>query len=174
MGNNRPRRDRAALAPGQEFANRALAESGKGYTRADFRAKREALGVTVHDIARELGIEERTVNRWERGLLGKDAMPGDFAWRFLDAYEMAKEPAVQDIYDEAVGGRGSENEIILRYWRTQQEYSDATGDERSYTFRNACIRAAARRLREDGLAVALRFEREDDVEYVFDDDLSEG
>lgn len=171
MGTDRIRRDRGLLAPGQEFANRSLAEAGRGYTRADFRAKRESLGMTVHDVALALGIDERNINRWERGLPGKDAMPGGFAWRLLDDYEALFKPTVDLIYSDAVAEQSGEDEIILRYWRTQAEFSEAAGEDRSFAFRNACTRAAARRLRDEGFAVALRFEREDPVEYVFDDDL---
>lgn len=170
MGTNRIRRNRALLAPGQEFANRSLADAGKGYTRADFRAKRESMGMTVHDVAAALDIDERNVNRWERGAPGRDAMPADFAWRLLDEYEALFGPTVDLIYSDAVAEQGDQDEIILRYWRNQAEYSEAAGEERSFAFRNACTRAAARRLRDEGFAVALRFEREDGTEYVFDDD----
>lgn len=173
MGTDRIRRDRTLLAPGQEFANRSLTEAEKGYTRADFRAKRESLGMTVHDVALALNIDERNINRWERGLPGKDAMPADFAWRLLDDYEALFGPTVDLIYSDAIAEQGDEDEIVLRYWRTQTEFSDAAGENRSFAFRNACTRAAARRLRDDGFAVALRFEREEPMEYVFDDDLSQ-
>lgn len=166
------RRNHAALGPGQEFANRPLTDAGKGYTRADFRAKRESLGLSAADVARELDVDERSVNRWERGAIGKDQMPAPFAWAYLEGYAAMRAPLAAMIHDRALAEQGDEDEIILRYWRNQSEYAEATGDTRAAGFRNVCTRDAAERLRDEGHAVALRFAREDDVEYVFDEDAS--
>ncbi len=166
------KRDNTSLAENQQFARRSLADAGKGYTRADFRAKRETLGLSAAEVASELNVEERSVLRWERGRAGKDVTPPSFAWELLDAYEALYEPTVQLIYGQAVAEQGDEDEIILRYWRHAGDYLEATGENRSFGFRNACTREAARRLRADGYLVALRFRREDEVEYIFDEDAA--
>lgn len=56
-------------------------------TPAVCRSLREAAGVGLRELARELGVDPSTLSRWERGL----ARPGrrDKARRLLDRYVTA-------------------------------------------------------------------------------------
>lgn len=54
-----------------------------GRTKAEFRAERETVGMTQSVLAKRLGVEERSVRRWE----SPDApqVPPQDAWDVLDA-----------------------------------------------------------------------------------------
>ena len=64
----------------------------RGRTKAGFRAAREGVGMTQHALARELGVEVRSVKRWE----SPDApqVPPEDAWDVLDAALAAQRQAV--------------------------------------------------------------------------------
>ena len=163
-----------------ERSNRTEEEADRGYTRADFRAMRESLGVSQYDIAAEMGIDQRSVNRWERGREGRDRMPPRAAWSYLEGLEKIFEPMVLYIMGKGEEQAPSEDaEVVLRYYHDQIEYdSRALGpmeywgpghEGLPFMTANAATREAARRLRAQGRYVALRFFGEDDVEYLFDE-----
>lgn len=68
---------------------------------AEFRAKRELCGLSLYDVAEELGVALNTVKRWENP---NYFPPSPAAWRFIDRqYEMhcdRVESALQKAIDE--------------------------------------------------------------------------
>lgn len=164
-------RDYSLLESNQEYANRTVEQADNGYTRADFRAKRESLGLSQYDTAAALSVDQRSVNRWERGRNGRDRVPPVAAWKWLDSYEAILRPLAGRMVRQALAEQGSEDEIVLRYYHSPKEYDDCGREEGNYPFGfvNTATRLAASELREMGRAVALRFCTEDETEYLLDE-----
>lgn len=124
-------------------------------TKADFRAMREALGLTQLDVADACGVRALTVKRWERPGFPE---PPDDAWAYLNSMrdrmvemaELAADKAVE-LRDETGAGA-----IALTYFRDQQY--DASGrDEGPVGFANAVARLTASYLEVEGFDVEFRY-----------------
>lgn len=126
-------------------------------TAAGFRALRERVGLSQSDLAEELGVALRSVKRWERGLF--DAP--DEAWDVLGSYAETQEQMV-DHAREIVLSVGEEagrrpDEIVLTYYRTQEEYDAHGRDEGPYGVANANARAVAAELAHYGVETCFRY-----------------
>ena len=126
-----------------------------GRSKADFRARREMIGLTQGDIADDLGVTQMSVNRWEREGFND---PPEVAWSVLEHYEAEQKRVVRELAEEHPGG----SKIGITIFRTKEEYkavqamSDdpATG---SFNFANANAFAVARTLDALGVEVVFRY-----------------
>lgn len=131
-------------------------------TRADFRCRREALGLSMADVSREMGIQDRACKRWERGG-ARDAFPPEDAWSVLEDYESMRAPLAAAIAECAeVDER---NHVYLPYFHSQPEYDErplpeAEGQHLAFTFANTCLRDAGSLLEQKGLEVDFLFPNE--------------
>jgi transcriptional regulator with XRE-family HTH domain len=127
-------------------------------TKAEFAAIRESVGMTQTALARELGVEVRSVKRWE-----SPAAPGyhapDDAWDVLDRHLEMHDRAVAFALgkvDEIEAENGQPPQSVdVTYWRSQADY-DALHCERDggdWRMANANARAVADALRAEGIAV---------------------
>ena len=128
---------------------------------AEFRAMREQVGLSQADVADALGVNVRSVKRWEDPGYPFE-IPED-AWAVLhDAYvlqrrqvEYAVEKAIQ--MGETTG-KHSSLEVRLAYWRTQSDYDAAhPHDPGSHGQANAVSRAVAEKLQDLGFDISFHY-----------------
>ena len=136
------------------------------YTRADFRALRERLGVSLKNLATTLGCDKKYLAHMERGR-DDDPMPFEKQFSALEDIEARFEPGVERIMADALGDPEvlASGRAVLPYYNDQDEYRLVRADGDFYTMENARLREAAERLRARGLAVEHRFACEGGVFY---------
>lgn len=103
---------------------------------ADFRMRRETLGLSQADVADALGITQRSVQRWEKA--DGIAAPA-FAWEWLD--EQAE--LFSDMLTaaaEALDGAPEGAVLGVTYYRSQSEYDELGRDPGYYGMVNAVTR----------------------------------
>jgi DNA-binding XRE family transcriptional regulator len=96
-------------------------------TSADLKVRREALGISQDWLARQVGVQDRTVRRWEAG---EFAIPAD-VWEVLEFGEsMADEileavcEILQDLEEGAVDGIDlTVYPTSERLWRAHPEFA---------------------------------------------------
>lgn len=129
--------------------------------KTDFRAVRESVGMTQAALAAELGVQVRSIKRWESPEAPQQ--PPQDAWDVLvDAYE-AQARAVAFAVDKAHEllaelPEGAEAEVCIPYWPDAAAYAarstdSALGVAGDWRMANANARAAAAILRSRGLEV---------------------
>ena len=132
-------------------------------TKADFAALRETVGLTQANLADDLGVNPRSVRRWEQpGQEGYE--PPAEAWEVLDRYadlrrqmvDHARETVMQA--GERMGGQPGQ--VVLTYYRSQEQYDDLGRDEGWYGVANANARAVASELAHYGVTVCFRYPEE--------------
>lgn len=94
-------------------------------TKAEFRATREMVGMTQSALAKELGVEVRSVKRWE-SLDAPQMAPKD-AWDVLDAAKEDQDSLVDytlDLMDRIRENMGRYPESYrLVFWSSQEQYN---------------------------------------------------
>lgn len=81
---------------------------------AEFRAKRELCGLSLYDVAQELGVAVNTVKRWENP---NYFPPSPAAWRYIDReYDMHCD-RVADALQAAIDSRRKDQPIIVPWHR---------------------------------------------------------
>lgn len=129
-------------------------EAGKR-TKAEFRAIRETVGMTQGALARELGVEVRSVKRWESPTASQ--VPPQDAWDVLDAALSAQRRGIATALgrvDEIAKERGAyPKSVMLPYWTSQDAYDEGhyVGDGGDWRMANATNRMLAERLHERGI-----------------------
>lgn len=132
-------------------------------TKADFAALRETVGLTQANLADDLGVNPRSVRRWEQpGQEGYE--PPAEAWEVLDRYadlrrqmvDHARETVMQA--GERMGGQPGQ--VVLTYYRSQEQYDDLGRDEGWYGVANANARAVASELAHYGVTACFRYPEE--------------
>lgn len=127
-------------------------------TLAEFRAIRETVGMTQGMLAEELGVNPRSVRRWESPDYDGYRPPQD-AWDALDAALETQRRGIAAALgklDEIVQERGAAPDSVrLTYWVSQgacdrHHYVDDGGDWR---MANATNRMLAAALHERGIEV---------------------
>ena len=132
-------------------------------SKAEFRALRESVGMSQADVARKLGVTERSVRRWELPTPGYRGAPDD-AWAMLDE-AIAKQDAVVagalEIADAMPRGP-----VQLTYYRDQEQF-DLFGREpgEPYGQANANARMTADALRCQGIEVSFAYPDDPDNIY---------
>lgn len=129
--------------------------------KPEFRAIREMVGMTQAALADELGVEVRSVKRWESPTAAQQ--PPQDAWDVLDAaLERQREVVgfaldkVHDVMDET---GGAPQAVVLPYWANADEYAVASTDAAmgvagDWRMANANERALAAILWSEGIDVA--------------------
>lgn len=117
---------------------------------AEFRAKREMCGLSLYDVAHELGVAVNTVKRWENP---NYFPPSPEAWRLIDR-EYDKhcdrvEKALQDAIDNRVDG---EPVVIPWYRNGMSGVSD-----KQVGMSNSVSRAVAESIMTLGYEVTFRW-----------------
>lgn len=169
-------------------------------TLAEFRAIREMVGMTQGMLAEELGVNPRSVRRWESADYDGYQPPQD-AWDVLDdALDTQRRgiAAALGKVDEIVKERGTAPDSVqLPYWTSQDAYDrhhyiDDGGDWRMANATNLMLAAALHergvrvdwtdgptvpRMDDDGEDAEMKLEQTGDHTYVDEDgieyDLSE-
>lgn len=81
---------------------------------AEFRAKRELCGISLYDVAKELGVAVNTVKRWENP---NYFPPSPAAWRYIDRqYDMHCD-RVETVLQKAVEGHEKGDTITVTWCR---------------------------------------------------------
>lgn len=133
-------------------------------TSANFRALREICGVTQQQVADAMGVQIRTVKRWEKG---ETPLPDDaLAWMRECATEhtLGVRTELGEIMAKAEPGEA----ICLTYYRTQEQ-ADLEAEIRGveagpYQFINAVYRSVGERLTDMGYLVSFKYPDEERVE----------
>lgn len=126
-------------------------------TKAEFRAIRETVGMTQGMLADALGVEQRSVRRWESPT--NDYYPPQDAWDVLDAALSAQRRGIAAALgkvDELAQEHGSCPEsVVLPYWSGQDAYDEGhyVDDGGDWRMANATNRLLAHALRERGIRV---------------------
>ena len=127
--------------------------------KAEFRALREACGLTQQNVADAVGVRVTAVKRWERP--GWPDPPKDVR-EYLEGERDRMADMASFSVDKAIelrDGTGAER-VALSYFRDQEHY-DATGrDPGSYGFANAAARLAAMHLEAEGVEVEFVYPEE--------------
>lgn len=128
-------------------------------TKAALKALRETVGMTQRDLAGELGVDVRSVKRWESET-SPNAAPDD-AWRVLGE---AREVQLQQITSILEFARErvalSEREpaaFTLTYYRDQAQYDTSGRADGPFGVANANARAAADALEREGFAIEFHY-----------------
>lgn len=121
-------------------------------TKADFKAEREALGLSQQDMADALDVRCMTVKRWERP--GFPEPPED-AWERLAEFRELHNQMVD--YTISIFEHSAADELVLTYYRDQSMYNVAHDDGGSFAFANAASREAAAILRDGGRNVRFEY-----------------
>jgi DNA-binding transcriptional regulator YiaG len=130
-------------------------------TLAEFRAVRETVGMTQGMLAQALGVEARSVRRWESP--SAPQVPPQDAWDVLDAALTNQRHAVAAALGEVdriaqEQGTYPEN-AALPYWTSQEAYNSGhyTGaDGYDWRMANATLRTLAYALHERGISVVWK------------------
>ena len=129
-------------------------------TKAEFRAIRETVGMTQAALADELGVQERSVKRWE----GKDApqVPPEDAWDVLGAaLDRQREVvlfALSKVYEISDEMGDEPIHVSLPYWSCAEDYEAsftdaANGIHGDWRMANANARVLAAILWAEGVEV---------------------
>ena len=105
-------------------------------SKREFKFLREQVGYRQIDLAREMGVSERSVKRWE-DIKSKNYHAPEAAWEILDKAVDLQMWVVEDALshiDEAIEELGYPNSIQLIYWMNQDE-----GDWRQVNANNRLI-----------------------------------
>lgn len=125
-------------------------------TKADFRALRERLGLTQKNLADAVGVELRTVKRWEHP--GWGDIPED-VWAYIERMEDSYYQSVEIAIEKAVSLSDSTgvDSVTLTYYRDQEQYDACGRDDGPVGYVNAMSRDVAAELERCGITVSFRY-----------------
>lgn len=81
---------------------------------AEFRAKRELCGLSLYDVAQELGVAMNTVKRWENP---NYFPPSPAAWRFIDREYGKHCDQVEDALTKALASAKDGEPVVVLWHR---------------------------------------------------------
>lgn len=81
---------------------------------AEFRAKRELCGLSLYDVAKDLGVALNTVKRWENP---NYFPPSPAAWRYIDRQYEGHRNRVADALQAAIDSRRDGQPIVVSWHR---------------------------------------------------------
>lgn len=126
-------------------------------TKSEFRALRETVGLLQGDIARKLGVEERSVRRWESPTAPQ--FPPQDAWDVIDDALQLQRKVVSFALgkvDEIAQQQGNYPHVVeLPYWSSAKDFArhHSADDGGNWRMANANSRLVAFALHERGIAV---------------------
>lgn len=128
--------------------------------KADFKARREQLGLTQQDVAQALTVNVKTVKNWENPRQTRYRI-SDAAWEYLDraadvqAQQIAYARSVIEAQSEALAG----NTVVvpITYYRDQATYDRFGREAGPFGQANANARAIASELERMGIQVEFRY-----------------
>ena len=125
-------------------------------TKADFRAKRETMGLTQGDVARACGVSLRTVKRWEHPDWPE---PPDDAWEWLIGMHDRHDAAVDAMVDQALEmvRKHDLEMVVITYYRDQAQYDTHGRDPGPYGFANSVAREVSLDLNGEGIETEFRY-----------------
>ena len=115
-------------------------------SKAEFRALSELVGINQQDIARIMGVEDRSVRRWISPSYPTYHAPQD-AWDILEDALRLQQSGVEstiEIVEEWRERAGKEpREVTLIYWQSEDDYREhhSPADGGSWRQANANSRA---------------------------------
>jgi len=116
---------------------------------AEFRAKRELCGLSLYDVADELGVAVNTVKRWENP---NYFPPSPEAWRYIDRQYDKHCDEVEEALQQALASAGDEPVIVTWHRNGMRGVSDA-----QVGWNNAIAKAVAESLITLGRDVTFRW-----------------
>lgn len=129
-------------------------------TKAAFKASREQVGLKQADLAAALGVETRSVRRWESPAAEGYRAPED-AWRILEEAREAQRRqmayALEVVRTQAGALGQAPAAVTLTYYRDQEQYDACGRDKGPVGVANANARAVADALEREGYAVEWRY-----------------
>lgn len=132
-------------------------------TRAEFRALRETLGITQQALADELGVQVRSVRRWESSHPKGYYEPPQDAWdvlrRYADQQQRVVAYALEKV-EEIADEMGAPDTVEIKYWLSEPDYISWSTDVDNgiigdWRMANANARATALILQDRGYTVAF-------------------
>lgn len=128
--------------------------------KADFKARREQLGLTQQDVAQALTVNVKTVKNWENPRQTRYRI-SDAAWEYLDraadmqAQQVAYARSLIEAQSEALAG----NTVVvpITYYRDQATYDRFGREAGPFGQANANARAIASELERMGIQVEFRY-----------------
>lgn len=128
--------------------------------KADFKARRERLGLTQQDIADALGINIKTVKNWENPKQPRYRI-SDAAWRYLDrALDMQAQQVAYacSVVEKRIDELGRHPAAVsITYYRDQATYDRFGREAGPFGQANANARAIACELERMGIQVEFRY-----------------
>ena len=113
----------------------------------EFRVERERIGLAQGDVSSVLGVDARTVTRWESG---RSAMP-DYAADAMEELGRKFDAAVEGMLK--VAAANPSDAVVIQYYRMQVTYDRTHNDGGRIGMVNAVSREVARALRAEGRTV---------------------
>lgn len=128
-------------------------------TRGEFKARREMAGLSQQDVSAALGVNIRTVKRWENPSF--PYMPPEDAWKAvddaLDAQRRQVAYAVSTVEEQTERLGHAPEEVRITYYRDQAMYDEHGRDAGPVGQANAAARAAAAAIEAMGVRAAFAY-----------------
>ena len=131
-------------------------------TKATLKAMREMCGLTQQDVARELGVTDRSVRRWENP--EQPHTPPQELIDFIADSFRAHFDAISQTMDIVEDFDKAQN-IQLTVYRNQAQYDTLGRDSGLYTVANANTYAVAQALTTQGYKVSFAYP--DEAENIY-------
>ena len=128
-------------------------------TKADFKALRERVGLSQHDVADAIRVSIKTIKRWENPSVPYEA-PAD-AWEYLENVLEVQSNQVSyalGVLAKQVEQLGGEPAVVpITYYRDQAMYDEYGRDTGKFGQANASARAVATALEQRGIKVTFNY-----------------
>lgn len=125
-------------------------------TKADLKARREMLGMSQQLFASILGVDVRSVKRWESPDAVEYKEAPSEAWDVIEGFAQQQAWVIETALDNA--DASGADEVSLTYWRSEAEYEAAhPGEGKFWQMANANSRLIAFLLEDDGYDVDFDF-----------------